>query len=268
MAGRTTLLIAHRRSTLHLADRIVVLDDGRVVEQGTHDELMARSAALPDPAVRPRGGGGRGGRRLDRGAGRPGRGRSTGRPRLGLAATPAARAGGRGRPPDRSARRASAPGSARRRRELAAQPGADAGAAGPGRRPAAGARRSRPSTSSAKSRHDRRFSLPRLLREFRRPLLLGLVLVVLDGLATLAGPVLVKTGIDNGVSTGSEGVLFAAVGRLPASSPWPTWSTRSARRSSPAGRPSGSCCRCASASGPSCSGSRSTTTSARWPAGS
>ena len=43
LAGRTTLLIAHRRSTLHLADRIVVLDDGGIVEQGTHDELVARS---------------------------------------------------------------------------------------------------------------------------------------------------------------------------------------------------------------------------------
>jgi ATP-binding cassette subfamily B protein len=44
MADRTTLLVAHRRSTLHLADRIVVLVDGQVVEQGQHDELLARSA--------------------------------------------------------------------------------------------------------------------------------------------------------------------------------------------------------------------------------
>ncbi len=44
MAGRTTLLVAHRRSTLHLADRIVILDHGRLVEEGTHDELMSRSA--------------------------------------------------------------------------------------------------------------------------------------------------------------------------------------------------------------------------------
>ncbi|ACU74155.1 ABC transporter related [Catenulispora acidiphila DSM 44928] len=42
MAGRTTLLIAHRRSTLALADRIAVLDRGRVVDIGTHEELTER----------------------------------------------------------------------------------------------------------------------------------------------------------------------------------------------------------------------------------
>ncbi|MFE7185426.1 ABC transporter ATP-binding protein [Streptomyces erythrochromogenes] len=43
MAGRTTLLIAHRRSTLALADRIAVLDRGRLAELGTHEELQKRS---------------------------------------------------------------------------------------------------------------------------------------------------------------------------------------------------------------------------------
>ena len=42
-AGRTTLLVAHRRSTLALADRIAVLDRGRVVDVGTDAELLARS---------------------------------------------------------------------------------------------------------------------------------------------------------------------------------------------------------------------------------
>ncbi|MEV0121965.1 ABC transporter ATP-binding protein [Streptomyces sp. NPDC050703] len=43
MAGRTTLLIAHRRSTLNLADRIAVLDGGRLADIGTHQELEERS---------------------------------------------------------------------------------------------------------------------------------------------------------------------------------------------------------------------------------
>jgi ATP-binding cassette subfamily B protein len=42
MAGRTTLVIAHRLATVLKADRIVVMEAGRVVEQGTHAELAAR----------------------------------------------------------------------------------------------------------------------------------------------------------------------------------------------------------------------------------
>jgi len=45
MRGRTTLLISHRISTVRDADRIVYLRGGAIIEQGTHDELLARRGA-------------------------------------------------------------------------------------------------------------------------------------------------------------------------------------------------------------------------------
>jgi subfamily B ATP-binding cassette protein MsbA/ATP-binding cassette subfamily B protein AbcA/BmrA len=41
-AGRTSVVIAHRLSTIKNADRVLVIQDGEIVEQGSHDELLAR----------------------------------------------------------------------------------------------------------------------------------------------------------------------------------------------------------------------------------
>ena len=43
MTGRTTLVIAHRPATIALADRVAVLEGGRIVEEGTHGELLRGS---------------------------------------------------------------------------------------------------------------------------------------------------------------------------------------------------------------------------------
>ena len=45
LAGRTSLVIAHRLSTVRAADQILVIDDGQIAERGTHDELLAAGGA-------------------------------------------------------------------------------------------------------------------------------------------------------------------------------------------------------------------------------
>ena len=57
MENRTTLVIAHRLSTISLADEVLVMDRGRIIDRGSHEELLERSqlysdliAAGPEPA--------------------------------------------------------------------------------------------------------------------------------------------------------------------------------------------------------------------------
>src|SRR5690606_20103144 len=50
MQGRTTLVIAHRLATIRNADRILVLDKGRLIDEGTHDELVSKGGRYAELA--------------------------------------------------------------------------------------------------------------------------------------------------------------------------------------------------------------------------
>ncbi|KQO64571.1 ABC transporter ATP-binding protein [Curtobacterium sp. Leaf261] len=232
LEGRTVLLVAHRESTLHLADRIIVLDHGRVVDEGTHDELVASSAIYRALIT------GMGEDDSDDARAAAASGDVDTLSRLAATGTAAAATTARGAAP--APARGTTEGAwgkdpARSRSGRAGAPGGGlgmglggGGGRGGGRGMAAmfaatpellarvealGPIRDVPAIDlDTETAQQRQFSLRTLLREFRRPLLLALVFVVIDAVAGLIGPYLVKTGIDGGVQQGSEIVLFTAAG--------------------------------------------------------
>jgi ATP-binding cassette subfamily B protein len=229
MQGRTTILIAHRRSTLELAERIVLVDGGKVLDQGTHDELIARShlyrellagpeaeldveaeVDLEAGAVEPVGAANGNGTANGNGAATatiptPGLWRHEDAgdgPRAFLqTATVSVRAGGGG------GRRGMGGGGPMGGVALAATP---ALLAAVDKLPPADAD---PRIDvEAESVEDAQFTLRRFLRPYRRPLGFGLLLVAIDTLLTLAGPFLVRAGLDQGVAKQSETALWIASG--------------------------------------------------------
>ncbi|MFE4976035.1 ABC transporter ATP-binding protein [Kitasatospora sp. NPDC056651] len=208
MAGRTTLLIAHRRSTLQLADRIAVLDRGRLLDLGTHEELEARCpqyrALITDPEA-------------DRATPPPAfeeadeksSGKSSGKSDGQTPGQPSGHTGSRPAAPTRlpadAAPALPTPALVKAARKadpdllakVAALPPADDAPGVPRAEAEAG---------------DPDFTLRRLLRPFRAPLLIALLLVALDAAAGLVLPVLIRHGIDEGVRKGlMSGVAVAAL---------------------------------------------------------
>ncbi|MFF0474226.1 ABC transporter ATP-binding protein [Streptomyces sp. NPDC004284] len=194
MAGRTTLLIAHRRSTLGLADRIAVLEDGRLADIGTHAELEARSPLfrrlLTDPE--------------ELGAVSPGHLTPPEPPedhtlRAELDAEFDAE---RGITPtlwvrdETTGRETPAPGATPELlAAVEALPPAD----------------DTPDIDEARAvSPEDAYGLRRLLRGFGVPLLISLGLVALDAGAGLLLPVLIRHGIDEGVNRLAIGAVWAA----------------------------------------------------------
>jgi ATP-binding cassette subfamily B protein len=210
MRDRTTLLIAHRRSTLRLADRIVLLDRGRVVDEGTHTELLSRNALYRELLAGP-------GEDIDEVGG-------------GRAGSPLA-ASENGVTPTAWPRNQDGAGEAAvvvSGGPSAASLGAGLGHGGIAHGVTAGSLLAPTPELLARvadlppadddprvdqeheASYDPDFSLRRFTRPFRRPLAIGIGLVVVDTLLTLAGPALVSQGIDRGVISHSTRALWVA----------------------------------------------------------
>ncbi|MEU3659745.1 ABC transporter ATP-binding protein [Streptomyces sp. NPDC032940] len=195
MRGRTTLLIAHRRSTLGLADRIAVLDQGRLADIGTHDELQERCALYRRLLTDPDELGG-----VSPGHAPPVEQREDTSVRDELDAefdaergvTPRLWTGDRA-PKDTAL--AGTPATPELLAQVDALP------------PATDV----PDVDEARAvLPERSYGLRRLLHGFGRPLLLSLVLVAADAGMGLLLPVLIRHGIDDGVSRLALGAVWAA----------------------------------------------------------
>jgi ATP-binding cassette subfamily B protein len=218
MDGRTTIIIAHRRSTISLADRIVVVDGGRVLAVGTHDELMetcpryvelltgaASSGDDESPALSAVSGGEGGTPTTSSAFTGDGGSAAAGAPaaligQRGVAAAGKAASwiprpggsGGAGAHGGHMALAGTMPADEKLLAQVAALPAADHD---PGVDP------------EVATRPDPRFSLGRFIRPFRGVLAVGVGLVGIDALATLAAPALVRAGVARGVEDGSTGAL-------------------------------------------------------------
>ncbi|MET8979033.1 ABC transporter ATP-binding protein [Streptomyces sp. NPDC004539] len=195
MTGRTTLLIAHRRSTLNLADRIAVLDAGRLADIGTHAELERRSPLYRRLLTDPDGLGG-----VSPGHARPVQAAEDTTVRDELDAefdaerglTPRLWAGERRTGDTALSGTPSTP-------ELLAQvealpPATDT-----------------PGIDEARAvTPEQSYGLRRLLRGFRTPLLISLGLVAVDAGVGLLLPVLIRHGIDSGVTEAALGAVWVA----------------------------------------------------------
>ncbi|MGW3019967.1 ABC transporter ATP-binding protein [Streptomyces longwoodensis] len=195
MEGRTTLLIAHRRSTLNLADRIAVLDHGRLADIGTHDELQQRSALYRRLLTDPDELGG-----VSPGHARPEAPAEDTSVRDELDAefdaergvTPRLWTGDRA-PKDTAL--AGTPATPELLAQVEALP------------PATDV----PDVDEAHAvRAEESYGLRRLLRGFRAPLLVSLGLVAVDAGMGLLLPILIRHGIDQGVSRMAVGAVWAA----------------------------------------------------------